>query len=186
MSGRGEIEVDLQFLANLCVTCPECHGRRYAPETLLVFYRNRNIHDVLQMTAEEAFAFFRNHPKIQRPLQLLRDVGLGYVTLGQPTASFSMGECQRLMLASSLSAASGKHRLYLFDEPASGLHPADLMVLVRAFQRLVEQGHSVVVIENDPQILSQADWIIEMGPGAHEKGGTVVYSGPPENWSGSV
>jgi len=177
--GIGSVEIDMQFLANLNVRCPECKGTRFAQDTLEVSYRNRNIADVLAMTVDEAFAFFRNHQLILRKLQLLRDVGLGYLTLGQPTRTLSRGEAQRLKLASYLNAASGTQMLFLFDEPASGLHPSDIATLLKALRRLVEQGHSVVVIDYEPQVTRQADWVIELGPGAANNGGSVVFEGPP-------
>lgn len=177
--GLGFIEMDMQFLANLTLPCPECHGTRFQPETLKVSYRNRNIHDVLSMTADEAFAFFRNHQSILRKLQLLRDVGLGYLTLGQSTATLSRGESQRLKLASYLNATSGLHQLFLFDEPASGLHPRDIETLLQSLKRLVEQGHTVIVIEHDARIIQSADWVIDLRIDSERGESSFVYSGSP-------
>ncbi|HBN76055.1 MAG TPA: hypothetical protein DD473_09590 [Planctomycetaceae bacterium] len=180
--GLGFIEMDMQFLANLTLPCTECHGSRFQPETLKVSYRNRNIHDVLSMTADEAFAFFRNHQSILRKLQLLRDVGLGYLTLGQSTATLSRGESQRLKLASYLNATSGLHQLFLFDEPASGLHPRDIETLLQSLKRLVEQGHTVIVIEHNARIIQAADWVIDLGIDMETGESSAVYSGSPSGF----
>jgi len=178
--GTGTVEVDLHFLPSMLSRCPVCLGQRFTSETLSVQYRNRNIAEVLAMTAEEAFLFFRNQPKVQRRLQAMKDVGLGYVSLGTPTAQLSNGELQRLKLASFLLAASGKHTLYIFDEPTAGLHPADAVTLLRCFQRLVEQGHTVIAIDHHWLLAEAADWIVDLGPGAAGQGGEILYSGPLE------
>jgi excinuclease ABC subunit A len=174
--GRGEIEIDLQFLANLSVRCPECHGRRFQPELLDVKLRGLSIAEVLQLTATEAFTFFRGQPKLQRRLKPLKDVGLGYLPLGQPTTTLSRGEMQRLRLASLLAHRSRARTLFLIDEPTAGLHARDIAVLLQCFRRLLEVGHSLIVIEHRPEFLREADWIIELGPGAGDAGGRIVRS----------
>ncbi|MCA8984460.1 MAG: AAA family ATPase [Planctomycetaceae bacterium] len=179
--GIGQVELDLQVLPSMSIPCPSCHGARFNAETLEVQFRNRNIRDVLDMNADEAFQFFRNQPILQRRLQMLREVGLGYLPLGQPSRQLSQGEQQRLKLAAHLIAATGKQGVYLFDEPANGLHPADVACLLQCLFRLIEQGHTVVVIDHHPMMIQHADWIIDLGPGAAEQGGKVVFSGTPED-----
>ncbi|PCI22620.1 MAG: excinuclease ABC subunit A, partial [Piscirickettsiaceae bacterium] len=156
-SGTGVIEIDMHFLANQAIICPECKGKRFNQETLAVKYRGRNIHDVLSMSIDEAFSFFHNHQSLQRRLQMLREVGLGYLSTGQSLATLSGGEAQRLKLASFLSESSGKSKLYLFDEPTAGLHPEDVATLISCFRRLVEQGHTVIAIDHHLLMLEAAD-----------------------------
>ncbi|MBB01595.1 MAG: hypothetical protein CMJ47_03005 [Planctomyces sp.] len=178
--GAGTIEIDLQLLPSMLSECPVCAGRRFDSDTLSVQFRNRNIADVLAMTVDDAFGFFRNQPKVQRRLQPLKEVGLGYISLGTPTAQLSQGELQRLKLASFLLASTGKHVLYVFDEPAGSLHPADVVTLLRCFLRLVEQGHTVVAVDHHWLLLEAADWIVDLGPGAAEDGGEVLHAGTLE------
>ncbi len=187
--GNGFQTIDMQFLPDVMVRCPECRGTRYRPETLQVKYRDRDIAEVLDLTAREAFGFFRNRPKVQARLRPLIDVGLDYVRLGQPASTLSGGESQRLKLASYLSAtpgaitrAAGKsHTLFLLDEPTTGLHPADTLKLLDALNSLIDQGHSLIVIEHSPDVMACADWIIDLGPGAGDEGGRIVAEGTPED-----
>ena len=180
--GKGTVLIEMQFLADMPVTCPECHGSRFQRELLEAKYRGLSISDVLSMTVEEAFPFFRSQPKIQKSLQSLRSVGLNYLPLGQPLGSLSGGESQRLKLATYLSSTSGKRVLFLFDEPTNGLHPENVVQLVACFDQLVSLGHTVIVIDNNRQVLVEADYVIELGPGAGEKGGKVIASGQTEKW----
>ncbi len=175
--GLGAIEIDMQFLANLSVTCPECHGTRFQREVLDAKLRGLSIAEVLNLSATEAFTFFRGQPKLQRRLKSLKDVGLGYLPLGQPASTLSRGESQRLKLATLLSSSSRSRTLFLMDEPTAGLHPADVAVLVQCFQRLIEVGHSLIVIEHRAELVRAADWVIELGPGAGDAGGQVVFAG---------
>ncbi|MDR3639643.1 MAG: excinuclease ABC subunit UvrA [Isosphaeraceae bacterium] len=186
--GNGFLVIDMQFLADVMVRCTECHGARYRPETLQVTYRGRNIAEVLDLTAREAFVFFRHRPKVQARLRPLLDVGLDYVRLGQPASTLSGGEAQRLKLASHLATspaamvrASGSPRtLFILDEPTTGLHSADTLKLLDALNSLLVFGHSLIVVEHSPEMMASADWIIDLGPGAGDEGGTVVAQGTPE------
>jgi excinuclease ABC subunit A len=186
--GNGYQLIDMQFLPDVMVRCPECHGTRYRPEVLEVTYRGKNIAEVLDLTAKEAFAFFRHRPKVQAKLRPLIDVGLGYTRLGQPAPTLSGGEAQRLKLAAFLGSsaaaitrsASGPKTLFLLDEPTANLHPADVAVLLDALNRLVDLGHSVIIVEHNPDMMACADWIIDLGPDAGDEGGRIVAQGTPE------
>ena len=179
--GAGAQFVELQFLAPVTVPCPECGGHRFQAETLEVRYREKSIADVLSMTVEEAALFFVDHPKIARPLDAMCEVGLAYLTLGQPSTTLSGGEAQRVKLAKHLQKGrSRKHCVYLLDEPTTGLHADDVRRLVTALQRLVELGHTVLVIEHDLDLVRAADWVIDIGPEGGDAGGTVVACGTPE------
>jgi excinuclease ABC subunit A len=186
--GNGFLTIDMQFLADVMMRCPECRGTRYRPETLEITYRGRNIAEVLELTARQAFVFFRHRPKVQARLRPLLDVGLDYLRLGQPASTLSGGEAQRLKLASYLAtsataitrAASGSHTLFLLNEPTTGLHPADTLKLLDALTSLLVQGHSLIVVEHSPEIMGCADWIIDLGPGAGDLGGQIVGQGTPE------
>ena len=179
--GAGAQFVELQFLAPVTVPCEECGGHRFQAETLEVRYRGKNIADVLELTIEEATEFFADHPKIARPLKALNTVGLGYLTLGQPSTTLSGGEAQRVKLAKHLQKGSPRsHVLYLLDEPTTGLHPHDVSRLVAALQLLVEKGHTVLVIEHDLDLIRAADHVIDMGPEGGSGGGQVVVTGTPE------
>jgi excinuclease ABC subunit A len=187
--GSGFQTIDMQFLPDILIRCPECRGARYRPETLEIQYRGRNIAEVLDLTAREAFVFFRHRPKIQARLRPLLDVGLDYLRLGQPASTLSGGEAQRLKLASYLSSspaaitrAAGKsHTLFLLDEPTTGLHAADTLKLLDALTSLLTLGHSLIVIEHSPDVMACADWIIDLGPGAGDDGGALVAQGTPED-----
>jgi excinuclease ABC subunit A len=178
--GDGFIAVELIFLPSTYAPCPTCNGARYNEQTLQVTYRGRSIADVLAMTVDEAAEFFADVPAAARPLATLQEVGVGYLRLGQPATELSGGEAQRIKLASELQRSSRGHVLYVLDEPTSGLHPADVEVLLRQLHRLVDNGHTVVVVEHDMDVVATADWVIDLGPGGGDAGGQVVAAGPPE------
>lgn len=178
--GAGRIEVDMQFLADVTMRCRECDGRRYRREVLEVKYRGRDIAEVLEMTAQEAFRFFRGHKKVQQKLRVLLDVGLGYLPLGQPASTLSGGEAQRLKLAGRLAGKQSGRALFVMDEPTRGLHFSDIVKLLDCFDALLEVGHSLLVVEHNVQLILAADHVIDLGPGAASEGGRVVASGTPE------
>ena len=174
--GAGVIKIEMQFLADVYVTCDVCNGRRYNEETLEVKYKGKAIDEVLQMTVEEAVEFFAAHPTLHRKLALLQEVGLGYITLGQGAPTFSGGEAQRIKLVNELSRGGG-NTLYILDEPTTGLHFADIEKLLHTLYELVERGNTVLVIEHNPEIIKNSQWIIDLGPEGGDKGGQVVYQG---------
>ncbi|GAA1040283.1 excinuclease ABC subunit UvrA [Streptomyces murinus] len=178
--GEGFVSVELLFLPSTYAPCPDCGGARYNPDTLQVTYRGRNIAEVLDLTVEAAAEFFADVPAAARSLGTLLDVGLGYPSLGQPATELSGGEAQRIKLASELQRGRRGHTLYLLDEPTTGLHPADVEVLMDRLHGLVDDGHTVVVVEHDMTVVAHADWIIDLGPGAGHRGGRVVAAGPPQ------
>lgn len=178
--GAGQQIVEMQFLSDVILTCEACKGKRFKHEILEVKYKGKTVDDVLQMSVSEAYEFFFDLPKIQKKLMPLMEVGLGYLKLGQPTTALSGGELQRIKLAHHLIHQKNKKILYLFDEPTIGLHPDDISILLRAFQKLVEEGHTVVVIEHNLDVIKCADHIIDLGPEGGEKGGQIVCQGPPE------
>ncbi|MFJ8591703.1 ATP-binding cassette domain-containing protein [Streptomyces sp. NPDC093598] len=177
--GEGFVSVELLFLPSTYAPCPDCGGARYNPKTLEVTYRGRNIAQVLDLTVESAAEFFADTPAVARSLGALLDVGLGYLRLGQPATELSGGEAQRIKLASELQRGRRGHTLYLLDEPTTGLHPADVDVLMRQLHGLVDAGHTVIVVEHDMSVVARADWVIDLGPGGGEAGGRIVASGPP-------
>ncbi len=183
--GNGYLTVDMHFLPDVMIRCPDCRGARFRPETLEITYRGRNIAEVLEMSAREAFLFFRHRPKIQYSLRPMLDVGLDYLRLGQPASTLSGGEAQRLKLASKLSSRPGTiasvKTLFLLDEPTRGFHPSDTLRLLDVFQSLLALGHSLIVIEHRREVLASADWIIELGPGPGDEGGRVIAEGTPED-----
>jgi len=182
-SGLGFEKIEMQFLSDLFLRCPECDGRRYQQRVLNIHYRDKSIHDVLEMTACEAIDFFKNEQKskaIVGPLQLLCDVGLGYLKLGQPVNVLSGGESQRLKLAARLASQEPGQALLIFDEPTTGLHIDDIAILLKVFKRLVDEGNSLVVIEHHLDVIKSADWIIDVGPEAGTEGGKLVTAGTPQ------
>lgn len=177
--GDGIIKIEMHFLPDVYVTCDECRGRRYNRETLEVKYRGRSIADVLEMTVEEALEFFDPIPRIKRKLKVLNDVGLGYIHLGQQATTLSGGEAQRVKLASELSKVSTGRTVYILDEPTTGLHFADVRMLLNVLRSLVGKGNTVIVIEHNLDVIKTADWIIDLGPEGGDGGGEVIAAGPP-------
>ncbi|MEV6833244.1 excinuclease ABC subunit UvrA [Streptomyces sp. NPDC051133] len=182
--GEGFVSVELLFLPSTYAPCPDCAGARYNPETLEVTYRGRTVAEVLDLTVEAAAEFFADIPAAARSLGTLLDVGLGYLRLGQPATELSGGEAQRIKLASELQRGRRGHTLYLLDEPTTGLHPADVEVLMERLHGLVDAGHTVVVVEHDMTVVAGADWVIDLGPGGGDRGGRIVAAGPPERVAG--
>jgi len=178
--GSGFEKVEMQFLSDVFITCPDCGGKRFRKEVLDVRYRDKNIDDILSMTVTQAISFFREQRSLGEALQPLVDVGLGYMRLGQPINTLSGGEAQRLKLCSFLKTTGLKPRLFIFDEPTTGLHFEDIRKLLSAFQGLLDQGHTVLVIEHNMDVVKTADWVIDLGPEGGEQGGTLVIAGPPE------
>lgn len=179
-AGLGFEKVEMQFLSDLFLRCPECEGRRFQPHILNIRFREKSIHDVLEMTAAEALEFFAGNTRICKPLQLLADVGLDYLRLGQPVNALSGGESQRLKLAGHLAEKRESGALLIFDEPTTGLHFDDVSRLLKVFQRLVNEGNSLVVIEHNLEVIKSADWLVDIGPEAGDQGGQVVAVGTPE------
>ncbi|WP_438284025.1 excinuclease ABC subunit A [Pseudomonas alabamensis] len=177
--GEGSVSVELLFMPSVYAPCPTCQGARYNPETLAVTWNGLTIADVLRLTVDEALTAFADQPAPQRSLQLLQDIGLGYLRLGQPATELSGGEAQRIKLATELQRAARGATLYVLDEPTNGLHPRDVDRLLVQLNRLVDAGHSVIVVEHDMRVVAQSDWVIDIGPGAGAEGGTVVASGTP-------
>jgi excinuclease ABC subunit A len=171
----------MHFLPDVYVPCEVCHGKRYNRETLEVAYKGKNIADILAMTVEDAVVFFENIPKIKRKLQTVYDVGLGYITLGQPATTLSGGEAQRVKLASELHRRSNGRSLYILDEPTTGLHVDDIARLLKVLQRLVENGDTVLVIEHNLDVIKTADYLVDLGPEGGDKGGQIVGVGTPED-----
>ena len=174
--GKGEISYEMAFAEPVVVPCEECGGHRYNPTALQYTYQGKNIEEVMGLTIEQAMDFFREE-KVQKPLQSMMDVGLGYLTLGQPTSTLSGGEIQRVKLASELHKEGN---LYILDEPTTGLHEKDVETLLSLLRRLVVQRNTVVIVEHRLELISRADWIIDMGPGGGSGGGEVLFCGTPE------
>ncbi len=177
--GEGFVMVELLFLASVYAPCPACHGARYNPETLTVTYRDKTIADVLNLTVDAACDFFSDEPQVFRSLDVLREVGLGYLRLGQPATELSGGEAQRIKLATELQRMQRGNTLYVLDEPTTGLHPTDVEKLVAQLHGLVASGNTVIVVEHDMHVVAQSDWVIDIGPGAGDEGGRVVAAGTP-------
>ncbi len=177
--GRGEIEIKMEFLPDVSIKCEECEGARYKEAVLEVDYKGKNIADILAMTVEEAAEFFAKHPKIKSKLELLSNIGLGYLQLGQISPTLSGGEAQRLKLARELVKKRNKSTIYLLDEPTTGLHYADLEKLLAVLRKLIQRGHTVIIIEHNLEIINQADWVVELGPTGGQKGGHLIAEGTP-------
>src|SRR5688500_3437820 len=178
--GEGEVKVEMQFLADVFVPCDQCEGKRFKPQVLEVKYRGRGVDQVLDMTVREALTFFSSSPKVLRRMQVLDQIGLGYLRLGQPATTLSGGEAQRIKIAAHLSSQSGDRVLYILDEPTTGLHFDDIAKLLAAFRKLIQAGHSLLVIEHNLDVIKTADWIIDLGPEGGHEGGEVVATGTPE------
>ncbi len=178
--GEGEVRVEMQFLADVFVPCDQCDGKRFKPQVLEVRYRGRSVHQVLEMTVREALTFFSTSPKVLRRLQVLDEIGLGYLRLGQPATTLSGGEAQRIKIAAHLSSFGGERVLYILDEPTTGLHFDDIAKLLAAFRKLVEAGHTLLVIEHNLDVIKTADYVIDLGPEGGAAGGEVVATGTPE------
>jgi excinuclease ABC subunit A len=178
--GEGQVRVEMQFLADVFVPCDVCEGTRFRPQVLEVKYRGKNIHQVLDLTVREALQFFSGSPKVLRRLQVLEEIGLGYLRLGQPATTLSGGEAQRIKIASHLSTQGGERMLYILDEPTTGLHFDDIAKLLAAFRKLLSAGHSLLVIEHNLDVIKTADWVIDLGPEGGHAGGHVVAVGSPE------
>ena len=179
--GEGFVSVELLFMPSVYAPCPACHGARYNEDTLKITWNDRNIADVLAMTVDDAWAFFADEPAVRKPLALLRDIGLGYLRLGQPATELSGGEAQRIKLATELQRPQRGDTLYVLDEPSTGLHPSDVDRLMAQLQGLVDAGNTVVVVEHEMRLVAASDWVIDMGPGAGEAGGRIVACGTPED-----
>jgi excinuclease ABC subunit A len=178
--GDGVIKVEMHFLPDIYVPCDVCHGKRYNRETLEIRYKGMTIHDVLEMTVEQAFEFFSAVPAVAKKLQTLLDVGLGYITLGQSATTLSGGEAQRVKLALELSKRDTGRTLYILDEPTTGLHFQDIELLLSVVHRLRDHGNTVVIIEHNLDVIKTADWIIDLGPEGGEDGGQIIAEGTPE------
>jgi excinuclease ABC subunit A len=181
--GEGEIKVEMQFMADILLTCESCGGKRFKSDVLDVSYRNKNIYELLELTVDEAIEFFNDKStgkKIAKKLQPLQDVGLGYVHLGQSSSTLSGGESQRVKLASFLAREKEGATLFIFDEPTTGLHFHDIRKLLDSMNSLISRGHSILVIEHNPEVIKVADWVIDLGPEGGEKGGYKLFEGTPE------
>jgi excinuclease ABC subunit A len=179
--GQGTKKIEMHFLPDVYVTCQQCKGKRYNPETLQITYKGKSIADVLDMRIEEAVEFFANFPTIMRFLRTLNDVGLGYMTLGQRSTTLSGGEAQRVKLSAELGKAGTGHTVYLLDEPTTGLHFADIHNLLNVLQRLCDMGNTIIVIEHNLDVIKMADYIIDLGPEGGQAGGEVIAQGKPED-----
>ena len=182
--GEGQVRVEMQFLADVFMPCEQCDGKRFKPQVLEVTWRGLRVDQVLDLTAREALQFFGSSPKVVRKLKVLDEIGLGYLRLGQPATTLSGGEAQRIKIAAHLATRHGERSLYIFDEPTTGLHFDDIAKLLAAFTRLVEAGHTLLVIEHNLDVIKTADWIVDLGPEGGEAGGEVVVAGPPEHVAG--
>ena len=178
--GDGLRKIEMNFLPDVYVLCEACKGKRYNRETLEILYKGKSIAEVLEMTAEEALGFFKELPRIQRKLQTLYDVGLGYIRLGQQATTLSGGEAQRVKLSTELSKVGTGKTLYILDEPTTGLHFEDIRMLLSVLNKLVDQGNTVIVIEHNMDVIKTADWIIDLGPEGGDEGGRIIAEGTPE------
>lgn len=180
--GEGMLKVEMQFTPDITVVCDSCQGRRFKQEVLEVTFQGKTIEDVLNMTVEDSIHFFHHQKAIIQRLKPLQEVGLGYLRLGQSSSTFSGGEAQRVKLSAYLGKDNQKlPTLFIFDEPTTGLHFHDICKLIDAFQKLVAQGHTVIVVEHNLDLIKCADWIIDLGPEGGEKGGNIIFQGSPED-----
>jgi len=178
--GAGVKRIEMNFLPDVYIICDECQGKRFNRETLEILYKGKSIYDVLEMTAEEAYEFFQDHPVIARKIKAMNEVGLSYIKLGQQATTLSGGEAQRVKLATELSKVQTGKTIYILDEPSTGLHFEDVKSLLKALNLLVDKGNTVVIIEHNLDIIKVADWIIDLGPEGGEKGGQIIAEGTPE------
>jgi excinuclease ABC subunit A len=183
--GEGQVRVEMQFLADVFVPCDVCDGRRFKPKVLDVKLKGRNVHQVLDLTVREALAFFSASPKVLRRLHVLDEIGLGYLRLGQPATTLSGGEAQRVKIAAHLASTGSERLLYILDEPTTGLHFDDIARLLAAFRRLLQAGHTLLVIEHNLDVIKTADYVIDLGPEGGDEGGRVVATGTPEEIASS-
>ena len=190
-AGEGYVKIEMQFLPDVFVECEECHGQRYNREVLEIHYKDKNIAEILKMTVEEAIKFFVDDNIIKEKLEILNDVGLGYIRLGQPANTLSGGESQRVKLATELARRSTGKTLYILDEPTTGLHFDDIKKLLIVLTRLVDKGNTVLIVEHNIDVINSCDWVIDLGPDGGEEGGRLVGEGTPvqikkvkESWTG--
>jgi excinuclease ABC subunit A len=179
-SGDGMVKIEMQFLPDIYVECEVCHGQRYNKEALEIFYKDKNISDILRMTVEEAMQFFKNIPAVSAKLNTLFEVGLGYIKLGQSATTLSGGEAQRIKLATELSKRATGKTLYILDEPTTGLHFDDIKRLLHVLNQLVEKGNTVLIIEHNLDVIKSVDWIIDLGPEGGDAGGEIIAQGTPK------
>jgi excinuclease ABC subunit A len=175
--------IEMQFLADVYVTCDECKGKRYNYETLQITYKSKTISEILDMTVEESLEFFKNIPIVEKKLRTLHDVGLSYLKLGQPATTLSGGEAQRIKLSAELSKRDTGKTLYILDEPTTGLHFADVNKLLNVLERLTNIGNTIILIEHNLDVIASSDWIVDLGPEAGDNGGKVIATGTPEEVS---
>jgi excinuclease ABC subunit A len=171
----------MYFFEDVFIKCPSCNGARYSPEVLKIAYRGKTIHDVLNMTVDESADFFSDNNTLSEDLTLLKEIGLGYIRLGQPATTLSGGEAQRLKICAEFGAKTKGDALYILDEPTVGLHMHDISKLINIIQKLVDRGNTVVVIEHNPDFIRTADWIIDIGPEGGDRGGNILFEGMPED-----
>jgi excinuclease ABC subunit A len=183
--GEGNEVIDMMFMDDITLVCEECNGKRFKSETLEIYYRGKNIDDVLNMTVLQAMDFFVSYPSIRRPLSILKDVGLDYLRLGQSARTLSGGESQRLKIAREFNSINQRATLYILDEPTTGLHPHEVDLLMSVLNKLIEAGGSVVLIEHNLDVIRNADYLIELGPEGGEAGGNLLFFGTPEEMSRS-
>ena len=182
-SGDGYIKIEMQFLSDVYVKCDVCQGKRYKKKTLDLYYKDKNVYDILEMTVEEAMGFFRQTPAVYQKLKTLYDVGLGYIKLGQPATTLSGGEAQRVKLATELSRRATGKTLYILDEPTTGLHFDDINRLLKVLHQLVAKGNTILVIEHNLDVIKSVDWVIDLGPEGGDKGGYIIAEGTPKQVS---